>query len=437
MLYYARGSETENISRNEMEESLGEVFREIGKSRKVGAPSKVLAIPPDISGMRSRAGDIINFASRYYREKLTDILPALSVRAPMTDGDIDKMFGNIQHSLFRVHDRQKDLVSLGSVPASYVEKVSGGRVVCDWPVEVNKFLVRGGYGLILAAGQAAPHEVTGISGCAENIFFGAGGQEGINRIRFLGAVYGMEKIMGRRDNPVRNVLDYAAREFARDLPILYVLTVIGQDAGKKDVLRGLYAGDDEECYTRAAELAARINVVRFPNPLRKVVVYLNPDEFHDTWLGNISVYRTRMAIAEGGELLVLAPGLKEFGEDKTIDALIRKYGYRGTPETLRAVEKNAELKANFFAAAHLICGSPEGRFTVTCCPGRLSREEIESVGFRYDDIGKMMARYSPERLKDGWNTLPDGEEIYYISNPASGLWAWEKKFKENENDEKR
>ncbi|MDR1625462.1 MAG: lactate racemase domain-containing protein [Spirochaetia bacterium] len=427
MLYCARGSEGGDISREEMEAALARAFGEIGKKGKL---EKVLALPPDVTGFHSRAGEITNFASRYFRERLTDILPALGTHAPLTDQEIDRMFGNIQHSLFRVHDWRRDLQTLGSVPADYVAKVSGGRVEYDWPAQVNSLLVRGGFDLILSIGQVVPHEVIGMDNHNKNIFVGAGGEEGIGKSHFLGAVYGMEKSMGRRDSPVRDVMNYASRHFAKELPIVYVLTVIGLGASGELALRGLFVGDDEECYSRAAELAARVNIRLLPKPLQKVVVYLEPAEFRSTWLGNKSIYRTRMAIADGGELLVLAPGLKEFGGDKTIDTLIRKYGYKGTPQTLRAVEKNADLKANLSVAAHLIHGSSEGRFTVTYCPGKLTREEIEDAGFRYEDIGHMMARYSPERLKDGWNTLPDGEEIYYISNPALGLWAWEKKFTE-------
>jgi nickel-dependent lactate racemase len=433
MLYYARGAETENISREDMEAALGEAFDKIEKTKK---RARVLALPPDITRVHSRAGEITNFASRYFRQRLTDILPALGTHAPLTEEEIDKMFGNIQHSLFRVHEWRKDLVTLGRVPADYVAKVSGGRVEYDWPAQVNSLLVKGGFDLILSIGQVVPHEVIGMANYNKNIFVGTGGEEGINKSHFLGAVYGMEKIMGRKDSPVRDVMNYASRNFARELPIVYVLTVLSRGAEGDLALRGLFVGDDEECYLRAADLAAKVNITLLPKPLQKVVVYLDPAEFRSTWLGNKSVYRTRMAIADGGELLVLAPGLREFGEDRVIDGLIRKYGYKGTPATLRAVEKNADLRENLSAAAHLIHGSSEGRFSITYCPGKLTQEEIEAAGFQYEDIGHMMARYSPERLKDGWNTLPDGEEFYYISNPALGLWAWEKKFKEGKNGEK-
>jgi hypothetical protein len=187
-------------------------------------------------------------------------------------------------------------------------------------------------------------------------------------------------------------------------------------------VRGLFVGDDSECFHLAAELSLKVNFEILDEPIHKAVVYLDPQEFHSTWIGNKAVYRTRMALADGAELIILAPGVREFGEDKTIDALIRKHGYRGTPATLAAVEADAELANDLGAAAHLIHASSEGRFNITWCPGHLTREEIESVGFRYSDLSEMLKRYSPGNLAHGYNEV-DGEKVFFIANPGLGLWA--------------
>jgi hypothetical protein len=256
----------------------------------------------------------------------------------------------------------------------------------------------------------------------KNLLVGTGGREGINRSHYLGAVYGMERIMGKAINPVRNVLNYASDRFLKHLPIVYVLTVVGRRADGGLAVRGIYIGDDQECFVRAAELSVKVNFEALDEPIRKAVVYLDPHEFHSTWLGNKAIYRTRMALADGGELVILGPGVKEFGEDKTIDGLIRKYGYRGTPETLEAVEKNPDLASDLSAAAHLIHGSSEGRFKITWCAGELSRQEVEGVGYAYGDVAEMTLRYDPAKLKHGHNTV-DGEKIFFIANPGLGLWA--------------
>ncbi|MGF7140077.1 nickel-dependent putative hexonate epimerase [Roseimarinus sediminis] len=426
MIYFESGSPTARLTDNDLKEAL------FAALEKLGAKNKVLAIPPDYTRLPSKAGELTAFAWQYYGEKLTDILPALGTHTAMTAHQIEHMFPGVPSSLFRVHDWRNDVITLGEVPGEFIEKVSDGKVNFSWPAQINKLLQEGGFDLILSLGQVVPHEVVGMANYNKNIFVGTGGSEGINKSHFIGAAYGMERMMGRADTPVRKVFNYASEQFAQHLPIVYVQTVVGVDDEGKLATRGIFIGDDFEVFQKAAELSLKVNFDMVKKPLKKVVVWLDPTEFKSTWLGNKSIYRTRMAMADGGELIVLAPALKEFGEDKQIDTLIRKYGYFGTPATLKAVDENDDLKANLGAAAHLIHGSSEGRFNITYCPGKqegnLSREEIESVGFATADYDEMTARYNPEKLKNGFNTLPDGEEIFYISNPALGLWAHEDRF---------
>jgi nickel-dependent lactate racemase len=297
-----------------------------------------------------------------------------------------------------------------------------------WPAQIANLIATGKHDLILSIGQVVPHEVIGMANYNKNIFVGTGGQEGINKSHFIGAAYGMERMMGRSDTPVRRILNYASEHFIHHLPIVYVHTVVGRGADGRLAVRGLFVSDDASGFEQAAALSLEVNFEMLPEPLPKVVVYLDPAEFKSTWLGNKAIYRTRMAMADGGELVILAPGLREFGEDREIDRLIRKYGYRGTPATLAATKANPELQHNLSAAAHLIHGSSEDRFRITYCPGHLTRQEIESVNFQYADLPAMTSHYDPAKLQDGWNTLPGGERIFYISNPALGLWACRARF---------
>jgi nickel-dependent lactate racemase len=422
MLLFAKGSENTSLSTSEIKDALFSLFD------KLGLRKKVLAIPPDISRYHSKAGEITEFVYDYYQDKLTDVLPSIGTHSPMTEKELDRMFPSVPKSLFRVHRWKDDLVTLGEVPASFVEKVSEGKLNFSWPAQTNKILVEGKYDLILSIGQVVPHEVIGMANYNKNIFVGAGGKDSIHKSHYLGAVYGMERIMGRADTPVRKVLNYASEKFANNLPIIYILTVIGKDENNKLVLRGLFIGDDDECFKLAADLSLKVNFQMLDEPLKKVVVYLDPLEYKSTWLGNKSIYRTRMAIDDGGELIVLAPGLKVFGEDKEIDLLIRKYGYKTTPEILQFVDENEDLRNNLAAAAHLIHGSSENRFKISYCPDHISKEEIESVNFNFASLDKMTQKYNPEKLKDGFNKQPDGEEIFYISNPGLGLWSYKNRF---------
>jgi len=424
LIYSETGSENSSIDKSELK---NEIYSAL---EKIAGRNKVLAIPPDISRFHSMAGDITGLLYNYYQEKLTDILPSIGTHKPMTEKEIDRMFPDIPKSLFRVHRWKDDLVTLGEVPSEFINEVSEGKLNFSWPAQTNKLLVEGKYDLILSIGQVVPHEVIGMANYNKNIFVGAGGKDSIHKSHYLGAVYGMERIMGRANTPVRKVLNYASEHFAKNLPVIYILTVIGKDANNKLVMKGLFIGDDYECFKLAADLSLKVNFEMLDEPLKKIVVYLDPLEYKSTWLGNKSIYRTRMAIDDGGELVVLAPGLKEFGEDKEIDLLIRKYGYLTTPEILELVEKNNDMKNNLAAAAHLIHGSSENRFKITYCPGHITKEEIESVNFNYASLDVMIKKYNPEKLKDGFNTLPDGEEIFYISNPGLGLWSYKNRFTE-------
>ncbi len=426
--YFARGGVGDSITTAEKRAALAQALKVMGRPLR-----KVLVLPPDHTRLNSDAGEL----TRLLYELLSpttdvDIMPALGTHSAMTEAHLRMMFGDtIPLTRFHVHDWRNGIRQVGTVPARLVREWSEGRVDYDVRIEVSKRLFAG-YDLILSVGQIVPHEVVGIANYTKNIVVGTGGADTINKSHFLGAVYGMERIMGRIENPVRRLFNYGAEMFLRDLPIAYALTVMEKSkASDRMIMRGLFVGDDMETFTLGGRLSQKVNFDLLDKPLRKVLVYLDPQEFKSTWLGNKAVYRTRMAMADGGELIILAPGLKEFGEDAEIDRLIRKYGYRGTPATLAAVQANAELRDNLGAAAHLIHSSSEDRFRITYCPGpQVSHEEIRSVGFEVADLDATTRRYQPEKLKDGHNRLPDGEELFYISNPALGLWALRSQFED-------
>jgi nickel-dependent lactate racemase len=415
-VYCAVGGVETDLSGPQLKELLSESLANLGPR------NRVLAVPPDITRLHSQAGALTHMAWEYFGDRLKAVLPALGTHSAMKSEQLKHMFGDLPQDLFRVHNWRTDVETLGEVPTEMIREESEGKLNFAWPAQVNRLISKGNFDLILSIGQVVPHEVIGMANYNKNILIGTGGRESINRSHYLGAVYGLERIMGRADNPVRAVLNYASDHFLKYLPIVYVLTVIGRKADGNLAVRGLFVGDDIECFHRAAELSLKVNFELVDEPIRKAVVYLDPDEFHSTWLGNKAVYRTRMALADGAELIILAPAVREFGEDKTIDALIRKYGYHGTQATLAAVHANPDLANELGAASHLIHASSEGRFNITWCPGQLSKEEVEGVGFGYGDVAAMLQKYNPAKLGHGYQRV-DGEEIFFIANPGLGLWA--------------
>ncbi|MBU0639267.1 MAG: DUF2088 domain-containing protein [Planctomycetes bacterium] len=418
MDYFGEGSPTTVISEQHAAQLIDRLLDALGDVRRV------LLLPPDATRAASGAGPLtVMIYERLRAHALVEIMPAIGTHAPMSAPQLTTMFPGIPHDVFCRHDWRRDLEYLGEVPADFVRQVTDGRLACPVRCELNRRLSEGHWDHIISIGQLVPHEVIGIANHCKNVFVGVGGANTINTTHFIGAVCGMERIMGRVQSPVRSVLNYMAEHHARGLPITYVLTIRGPDEKGRIVTRGLYAGDDEQCFQRGAELSQQVNIEQLEAPLRKVVVYLDPQQYKSTWLGNKAIYRTRMALAGGGELIVLAPGVKMFGEDAEIDRLVRAYGYRGTEHTLAMVAQHAELADNLAAAAHLIHGSTEGRFHVTYCPGGLSRAEVESVGFAYADLEQMYARYQPETLPAGPSVTSAGEELFYIPDPSQSLWV--------------
>ncbi len=394
--------------------------------------NKVLIIPPDFTRYHSNAGFITNV---YYHELIgrgvkVDIMPALGTHAPVSKEQWDAMFGDVPYELMIPHDWRNDVVKIGEIPADYVESITDNLWHNKLAVEVNRRIMDESYDLIISPGQVVPHEVIGMANHAKNLFVGTGGSEMINNSHMIGAVYGMERMMGRDYTPVRKLFDYGMEHFLKDRPIMFVLNVNTAPGGVIHQ-HGLFIGEGRNCLTEAVKLAQEKNIDFVPTGIKKCVVYLDPSEFHSTWLGNKAVYRTRMAMADGGDLIILAPGVERFGEDDQVDELFRKYCYRGRLKTLEFFEDpaNQDLRDNMGAAAHMIHGSSDGRFNVTYAVKNITRKEIEDVGFLSADYDEMVKKYDPAKLQYGYNTV-DGEEVFFIPNPALGLWINREKFEQ-------
>ena len=415
-LYFAAGSPTTELSDQDLREALASYLEQAGKRERA------LLIPPDLTRLHSQAGKITCMVHDILGDAVQDVMPALGTHDPMADWQLERMYPNIPASKIRVHNWRDDVVTIGEVPAEFVSDATDGLWTRPWPAQLNRLLWEGGHDLIMSIGQVVPHEVIGMANYNKNIFVGTGGSLGINESHFIGAAYGMERMIGRADTPLRRILNQAEHLFCQDLPLVYVLTVIGENDDGELVVRGLFIGDDPECFERASELSLQVNFTVLDEQPETIVALLDPEEFHSTWLGNKAIYRTCLLIADQGELIVLAPGVKTFGEDQRIDELIRKYGYQSNAEVLKLVDENEDLQQNLSAAAHLMHGSSDDRFKITYCPGHLSQEEIEGVRYNYADLPTMMQRFDPDRLQDGWNEV-DGQRIYFVRNPALGLWA--------------
>ncbi|MCA9133109.1 MAG: DUF2088 domain-containing protein [Planctomycetales bacterium] len=416
-LYFRRGDRSAELNTADFREALQAALTAAGN------PQRVLALPPDHTRSDSRAGELTQLAYEILGERLRDVMPALGTHEAMNEAELAYMFGDLPRDLIRVHDWQNDVVSLGEVDADFVSQATEGIYARPWTAQVNKLLLHGGHDLILSLGQVVPHEVIGMANYNKNVFVGTGGDKGINESHYLSALYGMERIMGRCDTPLRRILNEAQDRFCQDMPLMFVQTVVESLADGRKVVRGLFVGDSHEVFFEAGKLAAEVNCFVVERAPQTVVVTMNPAKYKRTWLANKSIYRTRMLIGDGGRLVVIAPGVKQFGESRVVDQLIRKYGYCHTPQVLKLVEENQDLQDNLGTAAHLIHGTSEGRFEVLYAPHEeMTAQEIEAVGYRHGDWRQLSAQYGCEGLSNGWHTDVHGEEFYFISDPGLGLW---------------
>lgn len=376
---------------------------------------RVLVVPPDHTRLHSRAGEIsaalVTILDREIER--ADVMPALGTHRPLGPTEARLMFGDaIPAERLLVHDWRRDVKRLGEIPAEEVDEIVGAPLGLSLPFFANRALVDGSYDLVVSVGQVVPHEVAGFGGYTKHVCIGLGGGDTIQRSHFISAVHGIERTMGVADAPVRRLLDLGFDRFLEPhCAVLFVLTVV-ESTPAGPVLRGAFSGvggtqaTGGAAFRAAVDLSDQVNVVTVAKPFRRCVAALDPVEYHSTWLGNKAIYRTRRAMADGGELYVLAPGVDRFGEDEGIDRLIRRHGYRGRDAALTAMAEDPELAANPAAVAHLIHGSTEGRFEVVYCPGPgLTREEVEGVGFRYLPYEEAVARFEVD--------IPD---------PALGLW---------------
>ena len=406
----------------------------VEEAQKRVSPSlrRVLLLPPDLTRAHSGSGKVTEWI---YQEIIrrepsahVRVIPTLGQHLPHTEAENKWMFGSIPNNIILAHNWRNTVSHVGEIPASMVSETTGG--AADWPipVDLNSTLINEPWDLIVNIGHVVPHEVLGFANHNKNYFIGLGGKNTICASHIAAAVYGIENNLGCLVTPLRACFNWAEDAMLQNLPDVYFQIVMQRDLASRLVTSGLYIGDDLDTYLQAARRSRQQNITVFDKPIKKVVAVMQADEFRATWVANKAVYRTRMAIADGGELLVIAPGVERFGEQPEVDALIRKYGYKGTERTLRLYKTEADMQAIPHGVAHLIHGSSEGRFTITYAPGHLTRHEIESVGYEYADLAEVQRRYDPAKMKEGWNTMPDGEEVFYISTPSAGLWATDAKL---------
>ena len=418
---------SDHITWDRLAELMAQTAEE-ARRRICDSPKRVLLLPPDITRMHSGVGRLTEMLYHHFAHTAeVHVIPTLGQHVPHTEEENRRMFGSIPNSRIHAHDWRDGCVYVGEVSSQFVELASEG--AADWPIPIwlNRMLMDGPWDLIINVGHVVPHEVLGFANHNKNYFIGVGGKETICSSHMMAASCGIENNLGNLVTPVRECFNKAEEDYLGRLPDLYVQVVMARNKQNELVHTGVFVGDDLETYLEAARLSREQNITVFEEPVEKIVCVMQEDEFVSTWVANKAVYRTRMALADKGNLIIIAPGLKRFGEQPEVDKLIRDYGYCGTPRVMEQYRTNADMQDLAHATAHLIHGSSEGRFSITYAPGHLTKEEIEQVNFQYADLAEMLERYRPERLREGWNEVK-GERFFFIPTPSAGLWATREKL---------
>jgi nickel-dependent lactate racemase len=416
------------ISPQRLEELTDQVVQEARK-RISPRPKRVLLLPPDITRAHSGVGDITEMLYKMLAgEADVHLIPTLGQHVPHTPDENRRMFGSVPNERIHAHDWRGGCTSIGAVPADIVKETSGGAADWEMPLSLNRMLMEEHWDWIINVGHVVPHEVLGFANHNKNYFIGLGGKDLICASHMMAAACGIENNLGNLVTPVRACFNWAEDKYLGHLPDLYVQVVLARGDDGHLTHTGYYAGDDLDTYLAAARQSREQNITVFDKPLQRVVCVMQEDEFVSTWVANKAIYRTRMALADDGELIIIAPGLKRFGEQADVDALIRKYGYHGTPATMSRYRVEADMQDLAHATAHLLHGSSEGRFHITYAPGHVSRADINQVGYDYADLAEVLARYEPARRSEGFNRTADGEEFFFIPTPAAGLWATREKL---------
>ena len=250
----------------------------------------------------------------------------------------------------------EELTTLGELSADTVRELTGGLIEHAVSVSINKLLAPGVYDVVVVFGATVPHEVAGFAGGAKYFFPGVAGPELTHTTHWLGALAGIENIIGEVETPTRKLIEAAA-----DLITAHVISlnsVVSRDANGELVTYALFTGDFREAFRRAAEVSRQVHIRYTGRKYQTVVALLDP-HYDEMWVGGKASYKLGAIIEDGGELIVYAPHLTKISE--THGALIEKYGYAPLEVVRDMLGASAELRENLCIAAHLVHVAYAGR----------------------------------------------------------------------------
>ena len=351
-----------------------------------------------------------------------DYLVALGTHQPMSDAQLGKMVGREvtqgragASSIFNHRwEDPETFVNLGTIPASEIADLTGGRLDQDVPVALNKLILD--YDHVLICGPVFPHEVVGFSGGTKYLFPGIAGSEIIHFTHWLGALITSYDIIGTVESPVRAVIDRAARLVDKPLSLLALVVT-------HDGIAGCYCGDPHEAWLAAAALSARRHIVWVDRPYDRVLSVM-PPLYDDLWTAAKGMYKAEPAVADGGEVIIYAPKLDEisYSHGKLIDEI----GYHCRDYFLGQWQRFKDYPGGILAhSTHLKgqgsydvkSGIESPRIKVTLATG-IPRARCEKVNLDYLNPASVKPETFAQGAMDNVLVVPRaGEMLYRVGRP--------------------
>jgi nickel-dependent lactate racemase len=351
------------------------------------------------------------------RAAALDFLVALGTHAPMSDVQLSKLVGRAvsnghagERRIFNHRwDDPASFATLGTIPAREIEELTGGRLCRDVTVVLNRLPLA--YDHLLVCGPVFPHEVAGFSGGTKYLFPGIAGPEIIHFTHWLGALITNYEVIGTRTTPVRAVIDRAARLFERPVSLLAPVVL-------HEGVAGIYCGPVSEAWSEAAELSSRRHVVWLERPVARALSIM-PAMYDDLWVAGKGMYKLEPAVADGGEVVIYAPHVREVSH--THGALIEAIGYHCKDYFLKQWERFKDVPGGILAhSTHVkgqgsfdpATGAETPRIRVTLATG-IPRELCQKINLGYLDPAKLdVAAWS--RDKDTLVVPRAGEMLYRV-----------------------
>jgi len=377
-------------------------------------PTRTAPLPLLLDGVRSRLSKVA---------RSLDVLIALGTHPPLDDAQIGRLLGidvsrEARSSGMRVfnHEWNRDqaLCQLGVLSAAETREISGGLLSLDVPVRINARIRD--YDLLLVLGPVFPHEVVGFSGGNKYFFPGISGPELLNFFHWLGALITNEKIIGVANTPVRRIVDRAATMIPVERRC--VAFVVAPDAR----LHGLFYGSPETAWSQAAELSSRVHIKRVPRPFRQVLSCA-PAMYDELWVAGKCMYKLEPVVADGGELIIYAPHLKEISA--THGPLIEQVGYHVRDYFTRQWDRFKEVPWGVLAHSTHVRGTgtfadgiERPRVQVTLATG-LSPDVCRRINLGYRDPASIDVESFAGCEAEGILLVRKaGEQLYRLENEA-------------------